>query len=123
MKRGRSTGKPTKAEAERIEAAKSGPCIPCVVWQESPAAPFAFVATIGGDYHHLLSGGRRIGHEAGICACPWHHRAVPDWGCTPKEMRDWYGPSLMDGSKVFRDAYGTDAELLQLQNDILAGAK
>lgn len=47
MKRGRSTSKPTKAEAERIEAVKSGPCIPCLVWQESPAAPFAFVANVG----------------------------------------------------------------------------
>lgn len=29
------------------------------------------------------------------------------------------GPSLMDGSKLFRAAYGTDAELLALQKQVL----
>lgn len=31
MKRGLSTGKPTKREAERIVACKEGPCIACMV--------------------------------------------------------------------------------------------
>lgn len=111
MKRGRSTGKPTKAEAERIEAVKSGPCLACLIRTGQRVN--------GCDAHHLLSGGRRIGHLATVGLCAFHHRGVPDWGCTVKEMRETYGPSLMDGSKVFRDAYGTDAELLQLQNEIL----
>jgi hypothetical protein len=30
-----------------------------------------------------------------------------------------FGPSLMDGSKLFREAYGTDSELLALQKRLL----
>ena len=119
MKRGRSTGKPTKAEAERIEAVKSGPCVACIVRGESDDAPWGFHVTIGCDAHHLLSGGRRIGHMATVGLCAWHHRAVPDWGCTAKEMRDWYGASLMDGSKTFSKAYGDDDALLKLQNELI----
>lgn len=119
MKRGKSTGKPTKAESERIEAVKSGPCLACIAWGESGNAPWGFHVTIGCDAHHLLSGGRRIGHMATVGLCPWHHRQVPDWGCTAKEMRAYYGPSLMDGSKTFRDTYGDDESLMKLQNELL----
>jgi hypothetical protein len=119
MKRGRSTGKPTQAEAARIVACKEGPCIACLIRSEQPDAPWNFRPWIGGDYHHLLSGGRRIGHMAGVCLCPWHHRQVPDWGCSPQEMSEHYGPSLMDGSKTFHAAFGSDAELLAKQNELL----
>lgn len=119
MKRGRSTTKPTVAELAYITACKEGPCIPCVAWQRSGRAPFDFTPVIGGDFHHLLSGGRRIGHMAGICACPWHHRGVPDWGCVAAEMRAHYGPSLMDGSRLFRETYGSDDALLKLQHELL----
>lgn len=36
-------------------------------------------------------------------------------------MRSLYGPSLMDGSKRFREAYGTDDELLALQERMIRG--
>jgi len=34
-------------------------------------------------------------------------------------MRDELGPSLADGSKPFRAEFGTDAELLTIQNELL----
>lgn len=119
MKRGRSTTKPTQAEAARIVAVKSGPCVACVIRATQPGVLSNFRPWTSGDYHHLLSGGRRIGHMAGVCLCAWHHRAVPDWGCSPQEMREHYGPSLAEGSKPFHAAFGSDAELLAKQSELL----
>lgn len=57
----------------------------------------------------------------GVRLCDWHEDGTPDPGETPPRMRMLYGPSLMDGSKSFRAAYGTDAELLELQEQMLRG--
>ncbi len=107
-----STGKPTKAEQNRFDRMKEqGICIAC--YQNGDK---------GGQYieiHHLLSGGRRIGHMATVSLCGWHHRKVLYRGCTEKQMRDELGPSLADGSKPFRAEFGTDAELLTFQNELL----
>lgn len=111
MKRGRSTGNPTKAEASRIVAVKEGPCVACLI--------FTGQSYLGCDAHHLLSGGRRIGHMATVGLCAYHHRRVMPEGETGVSMFEQFGPSLMDGSKLFREAYGTDVELLALQNQIL----
>lgn len=102
----------TAAQAERFGQIKAGRCVAC--WKRG-------IVTIGCDAHHLLSGGRRIGHEASVALCAWHHRSIPFDGETPPRMRMLYGPSLMDGSKAFRAAYGTDAELLALQEQMLRG--
>lgn len=110
MKRGRSTATPTKAEAARIEACKSGPCVAC----EMRGRP-----SYGGDYHHLLSGGIRRGHMFGVCLCAWHHRGVPDWGCTHEVMREAFGPSLAEGSKPFHATFGSDETLLAKQDELL----
>lgn len=126
MKRGRSTGKPTQAEAARIVACKLGPCVACVIWERHPSAPEGFRVYLdvdgGGDYHHLLSGGRRRGHLFGVCLCPWHHRAVLDWGMTHHEMREHYGPSLAEGSKPFHETFGSDDALLAKQSELLGEA-
>jgi hypothetical protein len=110
MRKGRSTSTPTREEAARIEACKSGPCVACAIKGR---------ASWGGDYHHLLSGGIRRGHLFGVCLCAWHHRAVPDWGCTHEEMRQHYGPSLAEGSKPFHAVFGTDQDLLDKQSELL----
>lgn len=110
MKRGRSTGKPTKAEAERMDKIKRGPCVACHQRGIASWCP---------EIHHLLSGGRRIGHMATVGLCEWHHRAVIAWGCTGAEMRDHYGPSLNEGSKTFHAEFGSDAVLLGYQDELL----
>lgn len=114
MKRGRSTGKPTKEEAEWIVAVKEGPCLACYLW------------TLGGwwcgcDAHHLMSGGRRIGHMATIGLCAYHHRGILTGEGGFKAHRDRLGPSLMDGSRTFHGVFGPDSELLELQKLIVAG--
>ena len=110
---------PNAEESARIVAVKVGPCVACMVRHQQGEWPHSYLPMLGCDYHHLLSGGRRIGHMAGIGLCAWHHRAVPDWGCSPAEMRLAYGPSLMDGSRLFREAYGSDEELMELQDELL----
>lgn len=110
MKRGRSTTTPTAEESAWLVAVKEGPCLACLI--------FTGRKFLGCDAHHLLSGGVRIGHLATIGLCAWHHRAVPELGY-PATMRELFGPSLMDGSKLFRAAYGADAELLALQKQVL----
>lgn len=121
MKRGRSTGAPTQAEAARIVACKEGPCIACKVRHEAGHSPNGWSPLYGCDYHHMKSGNIRRGHMEGIGLCAWHHRGVPDFDFTAPEMRRLAGPSLMDGSRLFRDTYGSDDELLAIQNRILAG--
>lgn len=112
-----STGKPTKEESARIVAAKEGPCMACKVAGEA-----GLNATgQGNDYHHTLSGGCRRGHMQGFAMCLWHHRGVPIDGVLPDYMRFYHGPSLMDGSKLFREAYGSDDKLIDLQTITIEG--
>ncbi|WP_313217518.1 Ref family recombination enhancement nuclease [Stenotrophomonas sp.] len=119
MKRGRRTSTPTASEAARIVACKEGLCVACVIRSEQPSAPWHFTVFPGCDYHHLLSGGRRIGHMSGIGLCGWHHRGIVGFGCTHQEMRDHYGPSLAEGSKPFHAAFGSDSELIARQDQML----
>lgn len=118
MKRGLSTGKPTKAEACRIEICKSGPCMACLVLVDrGELSPW--MAQGPSDYHHLLGGSRRRGHRYGVGLCGWHHRGLVDFGCSHAEMRETYGPSLMDGSKLFHAEFGSDEELLARQDSLI----
>lgn len=114
MKRGRSTGKPTKAEAARIVAAKEGPCMACYLRFDGD--PDRMIH--GCDYHHTKSGNIRRGHEQGFALCVWHHRGLPISGSVTA-TRQAYGPSLMDGGKLFRDTYGDDDSLIELQTQII----
>lgn len=107
-------GKPrTKAEQARFDRIKSGNCMACMQ-RGVDVSEQGLV-----EVHHLLSGGRRIGHMATVGLCIWLHRNQLFWLCTHEEMREHYGPALSEGSKPFRDEFGTDAELLQMQNELL----
>lgn len=119
MRKGRSTTTPTREEADRIERCKSGACVACAI--RAASVP-DFRGWHGGDYHHLLSGGRRRGHMFGVCLCGWHHRGLLDWGWTHQEMRDYFGPSLAEGSKPFHETFGSDEALLAKQSELLGEA-
>lgn len=109
-----STGKPTKTEAARFDRMKElGLCVACYQRGERRFQPI--------DIHHLLSGNRRIGHMATVSLCGWHHRGIPPFGWGDAEALADLGPSLANGSKPFRATFGTDAELLEIQNAILEG--
>ena len=117
LRQSRSTGKPTKAQSGRFERLKRSGCRACDV---NARRWWAVCDGEGCDAHHLLSGGRRIGHDATIALCPWHHRGIRPADCaTDADAFHKYGPSLANGSKPFRETYGTDDELLAEQNRIL----
>ena len=108
-----STGKPTKAEQARFDAMKEqGVCIACLLRGTQKYQQYI-------EIHHLLSGNRRIGHMATVSLCLWHHRAIVPFGWGDKEVQDELGPSLANGSKPFRAEFGTDAELLKIQDELL----
>lgn len=95
-----STGKATKAQIARWQRFESLGCIAC--WQHG-------VYSVP-EVQHLLSGGRRKGHDFTIPLCPYHHRGVGQG----------IGTSLAFGSKPFHEQYGSDDRLLMLTNDLLS---
>jgi len=72
-----------------------------------------------GEIHHLLSGGRRRGHEFSVCLCPGHHRAVCD--LPYKEWKEIHGPSLAKEPRKFKEEFGDDEFLLEIQENIVRG--
>jgi hypothetical protein len=109
-----STGNRTKAEQARFDKMKEmGICMAC--YQHSKNTRWAFI-----EIHHLLSGNKRIGHMATVSLCGWHHRGVCH--ASKSICTELLGPSLAHGSKPFRAEFGTDKELLELQN-IMLGAR
>ena len=110
-----STGKPTKAEQARFDKMKDG--VQCVACYQRGIVKSGYI-----EIHHLLSGNKRIGHMATVSLCPWHHRGVVYGdGMSIAQAKELYGPSLANGSKPFRTEFGTDAELLAIQNALLEG--
>jgi hypothetical protein len=103
-----------KAERSHVTEAKLGRCMPCLSWAQQGRMPLAHVAE-GVSYDHKKRGNLRIGHMSGFGSCAWHHFGHPGNGWTAKAMREHFGPSLMDGGKLFTAAYGSDAELIALQ--------
>lgn len=118
LRGGRSTGKPTKTQSDRIDRLKRGECICCWLNRQM-GRPTAYFG--GCDAHHLLSGGIRRGHDATVACCPWHHRGIkPYEQMTDTQATDMFGPSLAHGSKPFHALYGGDDELLALQEQLLS---
>ena len=107
-----SSAKPaTDAEKKRFELIGEGKCLACRIKKISRPFP--------AEIHHLLDGGVRIGHSATIGLCPWHHRGVPtSTGMSMVSCEQMYGPSLVQGSKRFKEVYGSNDELLELQNEL-----
>lgn len=71
------------------------------------------------DVHHLLSGGRRRGHQFTVPLCPYHHRGQPPDGVSMAEANRYYGPSLARAPKSFRAEFGDDETLLATTNTLL----
>lgn len=105
--------RPTKAEAKRMQRIVEIGCIACM------KVPFG-TAMIG-EVHHLLDVGRRRGHAFTICLCGWHHRGAVPSDNPQKLMTYLHGCSLANGTRTFREEFGTDDELLQFQNQLLEG--
>lgn len=98
-------GKPaTKAEKARMRDIPDLGCMACAV-----AGKYRW-ATV----HHLVEAGKRLGHAYTIGLCPWHHQG-PE--AEPGSI-ELYGPSLAKNKRDFVTTYGTERQLLELQNKI-----
>lgn len=109
--------KPTKAEMEHMALCREGPCIPCLVRMMEGFLRDDEVF-VGVSYDHKKSGNIRRGHLFGFGSCAWHHFGHP----LPHFLRgrEAYGPSLMDGSNLFRETYGSNDTLIALQARVLS---
>lgn len=105
-------------ESARMGMVKKLGCICCMInVQLRMPVPYRGIS----EAHHLLSGGRRRGHLFTIGLCRWHHQAVPPRECMNEAATiALYGPSVATGSKPFHIMYGSDDELLEFQNALLA---
>jgi hypothetical protein len=102
-----STITPTKDQQQRFRRIREIGCIACR-------------QTFGGfrmpEIHHLTvtgkHGGKRLGHDATVGLCDWHHRGVLPTGLDSEEAQHALGPSLARTPRQFRMQYGQDAVLL-----------
>lgn len=111
MKRGRSTGNPTKAQQARFDAIKERGCIACAMRGLNRMA----------EIHHLTVGGKhgqkRRGHDYTVGLCPWHHRGENTfYDASPEAI---YGPSYALQPRKFREVFGQDDVLLAYQNELI----
>lgn len=117
MKSRRSTGKPTKAEAQRLDAMSRCACLACRMNRQ-----LGWGATLMElETHHLLSGGRRVGHMHTVRLCHYHHQGkrLPGAHTSYRAAAAIFGPSLEREPRRFREVYGMDADLLAIQNRML----
>lgn len=106
----RSKAKPaTAAQSDRMGKIKRLGCLCC---RRLNRYTFA-------EADHQVSAGKRLGHDATVGLCCWHHRAVPLQGMTHGMCREILGPSKAEGTKPFRARWGSDEELLAEQNRLL----
>lgn len=120
MRKGRSTGKPTAAQQRRFDRIKDPDP------DTGPGCLIAHILGIGwlpAEIHHFTIGGhhgqKRRGHDFTIGINSWSHRGVPLDGWTLDECYEKLGPSYARQPNAFRETFGSDDELLALQNELL----
>lgn len=109
----------TAADRRRFDAMRELGCVVCHVCFSRPGTQ--------GEIHHLLAGGRRIGHQATICLHPWFHQGRPPEvryagrlvQLTVAQAERRYGPSLALDRPAFESRFGTEQELLEIQDLLL----
>jgi len=92
----------TNLERAWMDAITQLGCIVCLLFENAPGTP--------GAVHHLLRGGRRIGHLDTICLCdPGHHQNSP----TPAKV------SRHPSKAAFEKRYATEDYLLRRTRQIV----
>ena len=99
-----------KADLARREAIHAGHCMACIQRGID-------LRNSGAVQWHHTAGKKRHDLTCGLCL--WHHMARPFCGRTHAQCRAYYGPSLAEGSKPFHAEFGSNAELLARQNEML----
>ena len=105
----------TKADQKRLDIIHRLPCLACV--QDGSVQPSATEA------HHIVDKGYRKhsgGHQSTLPLCKYHHRGETPLGFTVDEMHFTHGPSMFHHGKEFKQRYGTQRELLDRVNGLIA---
>jgi hypothetical protein len=118
MKRGRSTGKPTLAQQQRMDAIAEIGCIVAhslgIDLDDRPIPAEVHHLTVGGKH-----GAKRLGHDFTIGLNPWSHRGEPFGGMSAARCEELFGPSYARQPRKFRQEVGSDDYLLDLQNTLI----
>lgn len=103
-------GKANKEEVERFQHIYDLGCLPCRLTGivEQPC-----------QIQHVLCGGRRVSHKHSYGSCPWHHVGEPLQGLTTQETYRMLGPSFKLHKKEFVERFGTEEELIEMQDILL----
>lgn len=115
MRQRRSTGKPTAEQQARFQHIRAIGCIASLLDGRAGVAPEVHHLNQGG-YH----GGKRRGHDYTIGLSRWHHQGIPPEGMNEREARVLCGPSYKLHKMAFRARYGTDDQLLETTNKLIA---
>jgi len=86
------------------------PCLPCLLAIGKIRLP---------EVHHLVSGMRREGHDKTIALCEWHHQRIKPDDRPEQEIMSILGPSLAQGKRTFALYFGTEQQLLKVQDWLL----
>lgn len=101
---------PTKYEAERIEAMMRLGCVCCARLFDLPV--------VAQECHHILAGGRRMGHWYTLPLCRGHHQG--DWSPQQIELIPAAKRvAISDGRKLFNAVYNSERKLWEVVQDRL----
>jgi hypothetical protein len=114
MRKGRSTGTPTKAQQARHDAIREAGCI---------VARMRGLGFVPAEIHHLTIGGKhgskRRGHDHVVGLNPYSHRGYPFGGMSAARCEELFGPSYARQPRLFRETFGQDAALEAFQAQLL----
>lgn len=118
MRQSRSTEKATPEQAARWALMRKIGCVACLINRQIGLKVTRMVL----EHHHQTDSGRRIGHDETVELCRHHHQGdkFPMIDAGYKANAAVYGPSYGKEPARFRLVYGTDVELLEFQNALLA---
>lgn len=128
MRRGRSTGNPTKAQQAMQDAQRADGCAMCLLlgFSRDECGPVRVHHRTVGDLH----GNKRLGQDYTVGLGDWHHQGVLMHHLpTVDAMRDRFGPSLHHHKRAFLDVLAdhlgerSTAALQQFQDDRINGRK
>jgi hypothetical protein len=69
------------------------------------------------------AGQKRLGDEATVGLCPWHHVGEPPEELTTAQAVVILGPSMKHEPVRFRKIFGSDEELLAMENEAIAACE
>lgn len=110
----------TAADRRRFDTLQDLGCLIARVFFDKPNTP--------GEVHHVLTAGRRTGHQATLYLAPWYHRGVPPTvrhagrllELTVAAATTRYGPSLALDRPAFEARFASEVDLLAMQDELVA---